>query len=96
MLAEAGIPCGPINSIDQVFAEPQVIHRKMKLELQASDGARLPGVASPINLSRTPVSYRTAPPRLGEHSRAILATELGLSQQDIDQLISRQIVAQEQ
>ncbi|PLW78020.1 CaiB/BaiF CoA transferase family protein [Cohaesibacter celericrescens] len=89
----AGIPCGPINDIEQVFKEPQVQHRGMKVDLQRSDGASIPGVANPIKFSDTPVTYRTAPPKLGEHSRAILASELKLSEKEIDTLIQRQIIA---
>lgn len=92
-LTTAGIPCGPINSIDEVFREPQVIHRGMQIALESADGATLPGIASPIRLSDTPVTYRSAPPRLGEHSAAILTQMLDLSEDEIHDLIRRQIVA---
>lgn len=90
--AQEGIPCGPINSIDEVFAEPQIIHRGMKVELTRQDGARLPGVANPIKMSNTPVTYRTAPPKLGEHSHQILSSLLDLSEDEINTLLSRQII----
>ncbi|SNY90770.1 Crotonobetainyl-CoA:carnitine CoA-transferase CaiB [Cohaesibacter sp. ES.047] len=94
-LNQAGIPCGPINSIDQVFAEPQVIHRGMHIALERSDGTRVPSVASPIRMSATPATYTTAPPQLGEHSHAILAGELGLSEDDIERLIAGGVVGKE-
>ena len=96
LLGENKVPCGPINSLDRVFAEPQVIHRGMQIELERPDGARLPGVASPIHLSKTPASYRIAPPPLGAHSMDILRSELGLDQTTIDQLIKEHVVATEQ
>ena len=90
--AKGGIPCGPINSIDQVFREPQVIHRGMQLALERTDGTTVPGIANPIRLSGTPVTYRSAPPSLGEHNRAILTNELGLSALDIENLIRQGII----
>jgi crotonobetainyl-CoA:carnitine CoA-transferase CaiB-like acyl-CoA transferase len=72
LLAEAGIPSGPINSIKEVFAEPQVQAREMQITVPHSDNPDLQLVGNPIKLSRTPVEYRSAPPVLGEHSAQIL------------------------
>jgi crotonobetainyl-CoA:carnitine CoA-transferase CaiB-like acyl-CoA transferase len=66
-LVRAGVPCGPVLSIDEVAVHPHVLHREMLVEL---DGYR--GTGSPIKLSRTPASYRRRPPRLGEHTDEIL------------------------
>lgn len=71
-LEAAGVPCGPINRLDQVFADPQVLARGLRVEV---DG--VPGVASPLRLSETPVSYRRRAPRLDEHRSEILADWLG-------------------
>lgn len=79
--AEA-VPCGPINTLDRVFADPQVQHRGLKLDLPHAAGGRAPGVGNPLHLSATPVAYRQAPPVLGEHTDAVL-TSLGYSPQDI-------------
>ncbi|WP_319532469.1 CaiB/BaiF CoA-transferase family protein [uncultured Cohaesibacter sp.] len=95
LLNDAGIPCGPINTIDQVFAEPQVIHRGMQIALQREDGTQVPGVANPICMSQTPATYNAPPPKLGEHSIAILAGELGLSDKDIKRLITDGVVGAE-
>lgn len=92
LFGREGIPCGPINTLDRVFAEPQVQHRGMQVELQRPDGARLPGVGNPIKLSKTPVRYDIAPPFLGEHSRDVLTRDLGLNEREIEDLIARQIV----
>jgi crotonobetainyl-CoA:carnitine CoA-transferase CaiB-like acyl-CoA transferase len=85
-LEQAGVPCGPINDIAQVFADPQVQSRGLKVELPHSLGGTVPQVASPIRLSATPVEYRSAPPLLGEHTLEVLTGLLGLSNSEVDAL----------
>jgi crotonobetainyl-CoA:carnitine CoA-transferase CaiB-like acyl-CoA transferase len=73
-LEAAGIPAGPINDLDQVFSDPQVIHRGMKLALKspaAKDGV-IPGIRTPIVLDGAPMASERPSPRLGEHSAEIL------------------------
>ena len=73
-LEAAGIPAGPINDLDQVFADPQVIHRGMRLELKsaaAKDGI-IPGIRTPIVLDGAPMASERPSPRLGEHTAEIL------------------------
>jgi crotonobetainyl-CoA:carnitine CoA-transferase CaiB-like acyl-CoA transferase len=77
-LEAANIPCGPINSIDQVFADPQAIARGLKVTMQHSAAGPLDLVASPLRLEKTPPEYRLPPPLLGEHTDEILQRELGL------------------
>lgn len=77
-LEAAGVPCGPINDIAQVFADPQVQARGMRIEMQHPVAGPIPLVASPMRLSDTPVAYHRAPPLLGEHTREVLAQVLGL------------------
>lgn len=81
-LEAAKVPCGPINDLAEVFADPQVRSRNMVVEMPhpLSDTVRL--VANPIKLSQTPVQYRRPPPLLGEHTAEVLA-ELGLSSDDV-------------
>jgi len=67
VLEQAGVPAGPINRIDEVFADPQLIARGMVINVPHPDNADLQLVGNPIKLSRTPVVYHKAPPRLGEH-----------------------------
>ncbi len=74
LLETAGVPCGPINDLADVFANEQVQARGMRFGMTHSGGAALDLVANPIRMSATPVSYRRPPPRLGEHSEEILNT----------------------
>lgn len=85
-LEQAGVPCGPINDLAQVFADPQVLARGLRVEVPHALGGTLPQVASPIRLSETPVEYRNAPPLLGEHTDAVLQRLLGLELAQIEGL----------
>ena len=72
-LEAAGVPCGPVNTIDQVFAEPQAIHRGLTVEQTRPDLADpIRTVASPIRLSKTPVRYDAPPPKLGQDTQDVL------------------------
>ncbi|MEG5266755.1 CaiB/BaiF CoA-transferase family protein [Pseudomonas sp. JDS28PS106] len=82
-LETAGVPCGPINDLAQVFADPQVQARGLAIELPHALGGVVPQVASPIRLSETPVEYRRAPPLLGEHSEQVLNDWLALGADEI-------------
>jgi len=91
-LEAAGVPCGPINDLAQVFADPQVQARGLRLDLPNSLGSSTPQVASPLRLSASPVEYRNAPPLLGEHSDDVLQRLLGLDQQQIAALRNAGVV----
>jgi crotonobetainyl-CoA:carnitine CoA-transferase CaiB-like acyl-CoA transferase len=91
LLATANIPCGPINDLAQVFAEPQVAHRELKMSLPHASGAA-PGVRNPIRYSRTAVEYDRSAPLLGEHTDAVLAERLGLGPQELRTLRDRGVV----
>ncbi len=71
-LEAAGVPCGPINDLAQVWQDPQVVARHMRVDLPHPLAGNLPSVASPLHLSQTPVSYRSAPPVLGADTEAVL------------------------
>ena len=85
-LEQAGVPCGPINDLQQLFADPQVQARGLRVELPHPLAGSVPQVASPIRLSATPVQYRNAPPLLGEHTEQVLQQWLGLSLERIAEL----------
>ncbi len=90
----AGVPCGPINRIDQVFAEPQAKARGLVVEQSRKDLASLVrSVASPLRLSKTPPSYRLAPPALGADTDEVLAQRLGLSNDRIAELKALGVIA---
>jgi crotonobetainyl-CoA:carnitine CoA-transferase CaiB-like acyl-CoA transferase len=74
------VPCGPINDLAGVFADPQVRHRGIRVDLPHPQAGSAPGVASPFRLSATPVEYRNAPPLLGEHTREVLGSLLCLDE----------------
>ncbi|MEL0169740.1 MAG: CaiB/BaiF CoA-transferase family protein [Pseudomonadaceae bacterium] len=72
-LEQAGVPCGPINDLAQVFADPQVQARGTRIRMDHPLAGKVDLVANPIRLSRTPVDYRRPPPLLGEHNSEVLA-----------------------
>ena len=82
-LEAAGVPCGPVNDLAQVFADPQVLARGLAIELPHALGGRVAQVASPIRLSETPVEYQRAPPLLGEHTSQVLQELLGMSGDEV-------------
>ncbi len=88
LLEQAGVPCGPINNLAQVFEDPQVLARGLRLDLPHALGCLAPQVASPIRLSATPVEYRQAPPLLGQHTEQVLQSLLGMSFEQISELRS--------
>ncbi|UVL24520.1 CaiB/BaiF CoA transferase family protein [Pseudomonas donghuensis] len=91
-LEQAGVPCGPINDLAQMFADPQVKARGLAIEMPHPLAGQVPQVASPIRLSETPVEYRHAPPLLGEHTEQILGEVLGLAASEIERLREAKVV----
>jgi crotonobetainyl-CoA:carnitine CoA-transferase CaiB-like acyl-CoA transferase len=91
-LEGAGVPCGPINNLEQVFRDPQVIARGMRIELDHPTAGRVPLMASPMRFSGTPVEHRVAPPTLGQHTDEILRDVLGKSADEIAALKTKKAV----
>lgn len=91
-LEREGIPCGPINDYAQVLEDPQVRYRELQVDMVRSDGGVCPTVKSPLRLSATPVRYDAAPPRLGEHTEAVLREVLGMSAARIGALREKGVV----
>ena len=85
-LSAHAVPCGPINSLDATFADPQAQHRGLALSMPSPHGP-IPGVRSPHRLSATPAVEPHAPPMVGEQSRAVLADVLGLGTDELDALM---------
>jgi crotonobetainyl-CoA:carnitine CoA-transferase CaiB-like acyl-CoA transferase len=86
LLEAAGVPNGPINNVAQVFDEPQVKARGVRVELEHAAAGPLSMVASPMRFSGTPIEYRLGPPLLGEHTTEVLRTLLGKTDAEIARL----------
>ncbi|MCZ7564411.1 MAG: CoA transferase [Burkholderiales bacterium] len=91
-LEAAGVPCGPINDMAQVFENPQVRHRGMRIDIPHALGVAVPSVASPMRFSETPVAYEVPPPMLGQHTREVLGTLLGKTDAELDALAAAGII----
>jgi len=91
-LSAVDVPSGPINSLDQVFEDPQVKHRELKIDLPHALGGTVASVRNPLRLSATPASYENAPPLLGQHTADVLSRVAGLSPQEIARLRETKVV----
>ena len=91
-LDAAGVPCGPINNLREVFEEPQVKARGMLRELPHATAGHVPQVVSPMNFSATPLEFAAAPPVLGQHTDEVLSAILGRSTQDIAALRADKVI----
>jgi crotonobetainyl-CoA:carnitine CoA-transferase CaiB-like acyl-CoA transferase len=92
VLEPLGVPCGPINNLEAVYSDPQVQHRKLKIDVPHPLAGAVPLVANPIKYSRTPLTYDMAPPLLGEHTEEVLTRLLGKSKSDVDTLRSKGVI----
>jgi glutaryl-CoA transferase len=92
VLNQAEVPCAPIQTIDQVFSAPQVLHRKMLVEIAHPTVGSVKMAGIPVKLSATPPSVRLPPPLLGEHSEQVLSSWLGMSADAIDQLKQKGVI----
>jgi crotonobetainyl-CoA:carnitine CoA-transferase CaiB-like acyl-CoA transferase len=86
LLEPLGVPCGPINRLDQVFDHPQVRHRGLRIDVPHPLSGSVPLVANPIKFSRTPLAYDTPPPMLGQHTEEILRDLLNKSEAEVASL----------
>ncbi|HYG42684.1 MAG TPA: CaiB/BaiF CoA-transferase family protein [Bordetella sp.] len=92
MLEAADVPCGPINDLARVFEDPQVQARGMHINMAHPLAGTLDLVGNPIKFSATPVQYRHAPPTLGQHTREVLAAELGYDVSRLDALAAQKVI----
>ena len=92
-LRQESVPVGPINTLEQVFADPHVQDHAMVVEVEHPVAGRIPLVANPIRMSASPIVYEAPPPLLGEHTEPVLANLLGLSAQEIDALVEKSIIS---
>jgi formyl-CoA transferase len=92
LLEPAGVPCGPINDLAQVFSDPQVLHRRMAVKAPHPKAGEVTMVANPIKFSATPIAHDRAPPLLGEHTDEVLRSVLGMQDAELAQLRERKII----
>lgn len=91
-LSAVDVPSGPINSLDQVFADPQVRHRELRVTLPHAFGGNVDGIRNPLRFSATPASYTRAPPLLGQHTDEVLSRIAGLTAEEIARLREAKVV----
>jgi formyl-CoA transferase len=91
-LEEAGVPCGPINNLAEVFFDPQVIARELRLDMPHRTAGHVSMPASALKLSATPVQYRRAPPLLGEHTEEVLRELAELTDAELAALRERHVI----
>ena len=91
-LTKQGVPCGPLNDIPQVFDDPHVKARGMHVRIAHPRAGTVSMLANPARLSATPPGYDRPAPRLGEHTREVLSSVLGLSDEDIDNLAAAAVI----
>ena len=92
MFESHAVPCGPINTIDRVFDDPQIKARQMQLMIEHPTIGEVPQVKTPIHYSDTPLDYCKAPPTLGQHVDEVLTDELGLSTEAIKLLRDKGVI----
>jgi formyl-CoA transferase len=91
-LTDAEVPCAPVQSIDQVFQAPQVLHRDMLVEVEHPTAGKVRMAGMPVKFSLTPASVRMPPPLLGEHNNEILKNWLGMNAEAIEELKREKII----
>ena len=91
-LETAGVPNGPINNLKQVFEEPQVVARGMKIDMPHPTAGTVSLVASPMKFSATPIEYRNPPPTLGQHTDEVLRGMLGMTDAQIAALKAQKAI----
>jgi crotonobetainyl-CoA:carnitine CoA-transferase CaiB-like acyl-CoA transferase len=92
LLEPSGVPCGPINDLAQVFADPQVRHRGMEVRAAHPVAGEVRMVANPMKLQGDPITHASAPPLLGQHTDDVLRSVLGLDAAAIERLRAERVI----
>jgi crotonobetainyl-CoA:carnitine CoA-transferase CaiB-like acyl-CoA transferase len=85
-LRAAGVPCGSVRNLQEVFADPQIAAREMVVPMTHAAAGNIRVLGSPLKLSETPASQRTPPPTLGQHTDSVLQRDLGMTRHAVDEL----------
>lgn len=91
-IGAVGVPCGPVNELEEVFAEAQVQERQMVVKMPHSQRSAMPLLANPIKFSETPIEYQLPPPTLGEHTAEVLSTMLGYDENRLHELARQGVI----
>jgi len=91
-LEAVGVPCGPINTLDQVFADPQALARRLQFDLPHALASTVPLVRTPLAFSETPLASEHPPPLLGEHTADVLRERLAFDTARLDALAAAGVI----
>ena len=92
LLNSAEVPCAPVQTVDQVFKAPQVLHREMLVEVGHPTAGTVRMAGIPVKFSATPASVRLSPPLLGQHTEEVLSSWLGMNDKEISELKEKSVV----
>ncbi len=92
LLGPLGVPCGPINNLEQTLAHPQVQHREMQMRMPHPSSGTVPLIANPIRFTEQPIEYQRPPPLLGQHNNEVLGELLGMPADLIAQLRDKHVI----
>jgi len=92
LLNSAEVPCAPVQTVDQVFKAPQVLHREMLVQVEHPTAGTVPMAGIPVKFSATPASVRLPPPLLGQHNEEVLETWLGMNDKEISELKRKTVI----
>jgi glutaryl-CoA transferase len=92
LLNSVGVPCAPVQTVDQVFQAPQVLHREMLVQVEHPTAGIVRMAGIPVKFSATPASVRLPPPLLGQHTEEVLASWLGMDGQEVAELKRKDVI----
>jgi formyl-CoA transferase len=92
LLNSAEVPCAPVQTVDQVFKAPQVLHREMLVQVEHPTAGTVPMAGIPVKFSATPASVRLPPPLLGQHNEEVLESWLGMNDKEISELKRKTVI----
>jgi crotonobetainyl-CoA:carnitine CoA-transferase CaiB-like acyl-CoA transferase len=92
ILLENGVPCGPVNTVDELFKDPQILERNMLIEIKHPKADKIKQIGIPIKFSETQLQVRYPPPLLGQHTEEVLKNLLNMSTQEINRLKEKGVI----